>query len=297
MNVLVSGSTGFIGSALVAHLSREGHDVTRLVRAPRAPEERQVRWDLEKGVIDAEGLAGMDAVVHLAGESIAGRRWTASHKSRILRSRVDGTKLLCEALSSLETPPRVLACASARDFYGDRGEEALSEDSPQGRGFLAEVISEWEAATEAASRNETRVVNLRFAMVLGRAGGYLGKMLPLFRLGLGGTLGNGAQYMSWVSITDAVRSISHAISSESMMGPVNVVAPGVVTNAEFTKTLGRVLSRPALFRTPGFVLRVVLGEVAHVLLSSARMEPAKLAASGFAFQHPKLEQALRSEVT
>ena len=292
MNILVTGSTGFIGSALVPILADQGHSVTRLVRGRPTSEERRVRWDPEAGTIEADRLAGTEAVVHLAGENLAAKRWTARQKARIRDSRARGTRLLSETLAQLDPPPSVLACASAKDYYGDQGDAILAEESAPGSDFLAEVIQQWEAATAPAALGGIRVVNLRFGIVLGANGGLLGRMLTPFKLGVGGRLGSGKQYMSWISLEDTVRVVHKALTTQTLEGPVNVVAPGAVTNAEFTRTLGRVLSRPALLPVPAFVLRVLFGEVVKPLLASNRMEPAKLLAAGFEFRHPQLEGAL-----
>jgi uncharacterized protein (TIGR01777 family) len=297
MNVLVTGSTGLVGSALIAFLRAQGHRVTRLVRpASRlqpTPDEPVVRWDPEAGMIEASGLEGHDAVVHLAGETLQGR-WTAAKKARIRESRVRGTQLLCETLARLARPPRVVVVASAVGYYGDRRYETLTEDSPPGRGFLAEVCQAWEAATEPAAQAGLRVVRLRTGIVLSAAGGALRTMLLPFRLGLGGVIGNGTQYWSWIAIDDHVRAILHVIETESLQGPVHAVSPHPVTNYEFTKTLGRVLRRPTVLPVPSSVLRLVLGEVAdELLLSSQRVLPTRLLASGFTFQFPDLESALR----
>lgn len=297
MNVLVTGSTGLIGSALVAFLKAQGHRVTRLVRpASRfqpTPDESVVRWDPEAGVVEASGLEGHDAVVHLAGESLQGR-WTAAKKARIRDSRVRGTRLLCETLARLARPPRVVVAASAVGYYGDRRYETLTEESPPGRGFLAEVCQAWEAAAEPAVQAGIRVVHLRTGLVLSAAGGALRSMLLPFRLGLGGVIGNGTQYWSWIAVDDHVRVVLHVIETETLRGPVNAVSPHPVTNYEFTKTLGRVLRRPTVLPVPSFAVRLVLGEVAdELLLSSQRVLPAKLLDSGFTFGFPDLEGALR----
>lgn len=293
MKVLVSGSSGFIGSALVSSLVANGHNVTRLIRAQPKPGAAEVRWDPAAGTIDAAGLEGHDAVVHLAGERILGR-WTAAKKARIRDSRVKGTQLLAEALSKLARPPKVLLCASAIGYYGNRGDELLREESVLGTGFLSEVCREWEAASQAAAQKGIRVVQLRIGVVLSPAGGALGQMLLPFKLGLGGRLGTGKQYMSWIAIDDLLGIMQHALATESLRGPVNGVAPRPVTNLEFTKTLGRVLSRPTIFPMPAFAARLVFGEVAdEILLGSQRVEPARLAASGYKFRHPELEGALR----
>jgi len=291
MKILVTGSTGFVGSALVTALTGTGHQVTRLVRKPAATGE--VRWDPAAGSIDAGGLEGHDAVVHLAGENIAGR-WTAAKKQRIRESRVIGTRLLAEALAKLSRRPRALICASAIGYYGDRGEEVLREESPPGKGFLAETCVEWEAAAKPAADAGLRLVHLRIGVVLHPAGGALKQMLLPFKLGAGGVIGSGRQYMSWIALDDLVGLFQHALANDSLRGPANAVAPNAVTNREFTKTLGKVLSRPTIFPMPAFAARLAFGEMAdELLLSSARVEPARLAASGYRFAYPQLEPALR----
>jgi len=294
MNVLVTGSTGFIGSALVRVLHTDGHHVVRLVRSAPRPGAAEVRWDPAGGVIEASGLEGMDAVVHLAGERVTGR-WTPAKKARIRESRVAATRLLCEALAACAEPPRVMVCASAVGYYGDRGVERLREESPPGSGFLAEVCRDWEAAADPARRRGIRVVHLRIGVVLSREGGALGQMLRLFRMGLGGTLGSGRQFMSWIAMADLLEVIQHAIATETLEGAVNAVAPNPVTNLEFTRTLGRVLGRPTIFGMPTIAARLLFGEMAdEVLLASTRVEPARLLASGFRFRFPHLEGALRA---
>lgn len=294
MKVLVTGSTGMIGSALIKFLSERGDRVTRLVRSPVQSSEPTVRWDPDVGQLQAKDIEGFDAVVHLAGESIAGSRWNAEQKAKIRNSRVKGTRLLSETLAKLAKPPKVLVSASASGYYGDRGDAVLREDSGSGTGFLAEVCREWEGAAEPASRKGIRVVHPRFGLVLSPQGGALPKMLLPFKLGVGGVMGNGKQYWSWVSLDDVIGAIHHAMVTESLKGPANVVAPRAPTNHEFTKTLGRVLSRPTIFPLPAFAARLALGEMADaLLLSSARMEPARLLAAGYKFRHPELEPALR----
>jgi uncharacterized protein len=295
MNILVSGSTGLVGTALIPALTAGGHEVVRLVRSKsRAPSKELFGWDPEANYIDAAGLEGLDAVVHLAGEPIAAGRWNALKKARIRDSRVRGTQLLCEALAHTAKRPLVLICASAIGFYGDRGEEVLTEASPGGNGFLAEVCREWEAATEPARQKGIRVVNTRFGVILSALGGALAKMLSPFKMGVGGIIGSGRQYMSCIALDDVVRAIQHALATASLSGPVNVVSPTPVTNQEFTKTLGRVLGRPTVFPMPAFAARLALGEMAdELLLCSARVEPKKLLEGGFQFQYPDLESALR----
>lgn len=293
MKIAVSGSSGLVGSALVSFLSAGGHRVSRLVRSKPQPGSADVHWDPAAGSVDAAGLEGLDAVVHLAGENIAGR-WTPEKKARIRDSRVKGTRLLTETLARLKQAPKVLVSASAIGYYGHRGDEALREDSPSGSGFLAEVCREWEAAAQPAAQKGIRVVSLRIGVVLSPAGGALARMLPPFRLGLGGKIGSGRQYMSWIGIDDLAGVIHHAVTNESLRGAVNAVAPRPVTNQEFTKTLGRVLGRPTIFPMPAFAARLAFGEMAdELLLASTRVEPARLAVSGYIFRNPDLEGALR----
>ena len=294
MKVLVTGSTGLVGSALVRDLAGEGHIVARLVRPPSKAEEGDVRWDPKTGTVDREGLEYLDAVVHLAGESIAEGRWNAQKKARIRDSRVVGTRMLCESLARLESPPKAVVAASAVGYYGDRGNEVLREESPSGSGFLAQVCREWEEATGPAARKGIRVVNLRIGMVLSASGGALAKMLPAFRAGAGGRIGSGRQYVSWIALPDLVGAVRHALDTESLEGPVNAVAPEPVTNREFTDTLARVLSRPAIIPLPAFAARLAFGEMAdELLLASARVLPAKLLSAGYRFLHPGLEGTLR----
>lgn len=293
MNILVSGSHGLIGSALVPFLTTGGHQVTRLARSATAAEST-LQWDPEAKRIPTPALEGLDAVVHLAGESIASGRWTAEKKARIRNSRVNGTRLLCDVLTQLANPPKVLVCASAIGFYGDRGDTVVTESSRPGTDFLAQVCRDWETATEPARARGIRVVNLRFGMVLSPAGGALAKMLTPFRLGAGGTIGDGHQYMSWIALDDVIGAIHHALLTESLQGPVNAVAPHPVTNRQFTKTLGHVLGRPTLFPMPAFAARALFGEMADaLLLASTRVEPRQLQATGYAFGYPELEDALR----
>jgi uncharacterized protein (TIGR01777 family) len=293
MKILVSGSHGLIGSAFVREAERAGDEVVRLVRTAARVTEGAVPWDTARGRLDPARLEGFDAVVHLAGENIAGR-WTAAKKNRIRESRVLGTRLLCGALAGVTKPPRVVVCASAIGFYGDRGDEILHESSPTGKGFLSQTCREWEAAAGPAIDTGIRVAQLRFGVVLDRGGGALARMLLPFRLGLGGRIGSGHQYMSWVSLDDAAGMIRHAIETESMSGPVNAVAPQPVTNAGFTRTLGKVLRRPTPFPMPAFAARLAFGEMAEaLLLASTRVVPTRLQESGYGFLHSDLEAALR----
>ena len=294
MNVLISGASGLVGSELVTFLTQNGHHIKRLVRKEPKPDANEIKWEPASSEIEQTDLEGLDAVVHLAGENIAGGRWTSQRKALIRDSRVQGTRLLSETLAKLEKPPKVLVSASAIGFYGDRGDEVLDEESNPGSNFLAQVCKEWEAACEAAGKKGIRVVNLRFGVILSASGGALAKMLLPFKMGVGGVVGSGSQYMSWIAIDDAVGAIQHALLTESLHGAVNVVAPTPVTNREFTKTLGRVLKRPTLFTMPAFAARLAFGEMAdELLLASTRVESAKLISSNFQFQFPELEDGLR----
>jgi uncharacterized protein (TIGR01777 family) len=291
MRIVISGASGFIGRALAKAAEDQGHVVVRLVRrAPERPDE--VAWNPDKGEIDARGLAECNAVVHLAGENIAGR-WTRAKMLRILDSRMKGTRLLSQSMGRVGSRPNVFISASATGFYGNRAGEALTEQSRPGNGFLAEVCREWESASWPAAQHGLRVVNPRFGMVLSRNGGALAKMLPAFRFGLGAVLGKGHQHMPWVTIDDAVAAIMFIISDETLAGPVNVVAPEIVTNERFSDTLARALHRRALFNVPPFVLRLAFGQMAdEVLLSSANVVPQRLIDAGFRFSWPDLEPAL-----
>ena len=298
MKILVTGSTGLVGSALTPQLAREGHTVIRLVRSKKRLAKDEVGWDPAAGTIDAAGLEGCDGVVHLAGESIASGRWTSEKKAKIRDSRVNGTRLLAETLSRLAKPPKVLVSVSAIGYYGDRGPETLVEDSGPGTGFLAEVCRAWEAAAEPAARSGIRVVHPRLGVVLSPDGGALKLMLVPFKMGIGGKIGSGEQYMSWITLDELVGVIQHVLNADTLAGAVNAVAPRPVTNLEFTKSLGRVLSRPTMMPLPAFAATLALGEMAEeLLLASARVEPARLLASGYKFRHPELEEALRHLLT
>jgi uncharacterized protein len=292
VDIVVSGSHGLIGSALTTWLASRGHRIVRLVRPPQVPGPDEIRWDPAEGIIDPRSLESMDAVIHLAGESVASGRWTPERKRRIRESRVRGTGLLAGALAQLIGGPRVLICASAIGYYGNRGDEILVEESAPGSGFLADVTREWEAAADRARRAGLRVVHLRTGIVLSPSGGALPRLLSVFRMGLGGRLGSGRQFMSWITIDDEVGAIDHTLQHASLAGPVNLVSPQPVTNREFAGTLARVLRRPALFAVPGVILQAALGEFSNEVLGSLRVHPARLLATGYAFQYPDLESGL-----
>lgn len=293
MNILVSGASGVIGSALVPFLTANGHRVVKLSRSTAPATAPEAFWDPAAGKIDLGRTGSLDAVVHLAGETIA-TRWTATKKIRIRESRVKGTRLLYEAVAALARAPTVFVCASATGYYGHRGDEVLNEQSASGTGFLAEVCRDWEAATQAASARGIRVVHSRFGIVLSPKGGALARMLPPFRVGLGGKLGSGQQYWSWIAVDDVVRAIHHALVTEDLSGPVNAVSPNPITNLEFTKTLGAVLRRPTFFAVPAVAIKLLFGAMGEeALLASARVKPDRLEQTGFVFQFPRLEPALR----
>jgi uncharacterized protein (TIGR01777 family) len=290
MKLAVSGVSGLIGSALVPALRAAGHDVIALVRRePAGPSE--VGWDPEGGSIDAGALEGVDAIVHLAGENI-GKRWTAKTRERVLASRVQGTRLLAETAAHLELRPSVLLCASATGYYGDQGDQLLTEASPRGRGFLADVVAAWEHAAEPARAAGIRTVHLRQGIVLSRQGGALAKLLTPFRLGAGGRVGSGRQWWSWVGLEDVVSAYLFALE-QPLVGAVNLTAPGVVTNRDFTKALGRALHRPTVLPLPSFAVKALFGQMGEeMLLGGQRVQPAALIAAGFAFGRPELDAAL-----
>jgi uncharacterized protein len=292
VRILVSGSSGLIGSALVSALRADGHDVKRLVRgAATSPD--QISWNPAEP-LSPESVSGFDAVVHLAGESIVGR-WTEAKKRRIRESRIPATQLLAAALAKAQLRPRVFVCSSAVGYYGDRGDEILREDGPSGKGFAAELCRQWEAAAQSVASNGIRAGQIRTGVVLSAAGGALPKMLPPFRMGVGGKLGNGRQWMPWIDLRDEVGAIQHLLTADSISGPVNMVSPNPVRNAEFTKTLASVLHRPAIFPMPAFAARLAFGQmVDELLLASQRVEPSKLVVSGYKFQRPDLQPALEA---
>lgn len=294
MHILLSGAGGFIGSALRRVLHQAGHEVSALTRSASA-DSSAVRWDPAAGELDAAALEGFDAVVHLAGEGIGDRRWNEAHKRRVRDSRIQGTTLLSRKLAELQEPPRVLLSASAMGYYGDRGDEPLTENAPAGGGFLAGVVQAWEESTAPARDAGIRVVVMRSSLVLDADGGVLKRQLIPFRLGLGGRLGAGRHYWSWITLEDEVRAMQHLLEAD-VSGAVNLATPNPVTNAEFTAILGRVLSRPTFLSVPPIALEVALGKemASEMLFFSQRLVPSKLEGSGFRFRHPELEPALRA---
>jgi len=292
MKILVSGAHGLVGKALKKSLTKDGHEIIRLVRGESAYGKPEVEWDPERGVLDANQIEGFDVVVHLAGESIASGRWTEEKKQKIVDSRVKGTTLLSQSLASLSRPPASFISASAIGYYGSRGDELLSEQSKPGNDFLAGVCVEWEKAAEPAIEKGIRTVKARFGIILDKEGGALEKMLTPFRMGIGGKFGDGKQWMSWIALEDVVRGLRFVMDHASLKGPVNFVAPNPVTNAEFTKTLGEVLSRPTILPVPAFGARLAFGEMADgLLLSSAKVEPKRLKESEFQFNYTDLKPA------
>lgn len=292
MDVAVTGSHGFIGSAVVPALRRAGHTVRPVVRGRAGPGE--VAWDPDAGTVDAAGLEGVDAVLHLAGVGIGDRRWTGAYKDKVRSSRLDGTALLAGALAGLRRPPRVLVSQSAVGYYGDRGDEVLTEDSAPGTGFLAELVQAWEQAAVPAADAGVRVVWTRTGVVQSPAGGALRKQLPLFRLGLGGPLGSGRQWVSWVTLDDVVGAFLHVLDHDDLAGPVNLTAPEPVTAARFAAALGRAVHRPAVVKVPSPALGLALGRemTAEMLTASQRVVPARLEASGYRFRHPEVDAAM-----
>jgi uncharacterized protein (TIGR01777 family) len=297
LRIVISGASGLIGTALKAFLMTGGHQVRVLVRHPADRSKREIQWDPAAGKIDAEALEGVDAVVHLSGESLSAGRWTDDRKKRFIGSRLKSTDLLSRTLASLKRSPRVMISASAIGIYGDRGDEILTESSAKGSGFLPDLCEQWEAAARPAVDGGIRVVHPRIGIVMSARGGALGRMLPPFKLGGGGVIGSGNQFMSWISLDDLIYVMHEAIFNSDLRGPVNAVAPNPVTNREFVKTLGGVLNRPTLLPLPAAAVNLAFGEMGkHLLLEGARVSPARLEASGFAFLHPTLEETLRSEL-
>lgn len=291
MKVLVTGARGLVGSYLVPYLQNRGHQVTRLVR--NSPEGRDITWNPEAKEIESQKLEGFDAVIHLAGDNIASGRWTEAKKAEIRRSRVEGTRFLCDTLASLKSPPKVLVSASAIGYYGDRCNEILTEASQAGDNFLAHVCQEWESAAAPAEAKGIRVAKLRIGVVLSPKGGALNKMLPPFKMGAGGRIGSGKQYISWIALEELVAIVDFILNNNSLQGPINAVAPNAVTNDQFTAALGAALKRPTIFPVPGFAAHLLLGEMAdELLLSSALVKPEKLLASGYKFRFEDISAAL-----
>lgn len=295
MKIAITGASGLIGSALSRSLTADGHTVVPVVRRPVGPSETAIGWDPRAGTIDAAGFVGVDGVVHLAGAGIGDHRWNDAYKREVLESRTKGTELLTRTLASLDTPPAVLVSGSAIGIYGDTGDTAVSEDAPHARDFLASVCTEWEAAAAPAVEAGIRTAFLRTGIVLSPDGGALAKLLPLFRFGLGGRMGSGRQWWSWISLADEIGVIRWLLDNE-VSGPVNATAPAPVTNAEMTRTLGSVLHRPTLLPVPSFGPKLLLGgELADALLfTSQRVLPGVLEQHGYQFQHPTLDVALRA---
>ena len=293
MRIAVTGSSGLIGSALVPHLRAGGHEVQRIVRrASAAPDE--ITWDPTQGTIDLAALDGVDAVVHLAGAGVGDHRWSDSYKREILDSRIDSTTTIVRAMQQVEHRPRVLVSASAIGWSGDTGDRIVDETAPAGTGFLADVVRAWEGASQVAVESGIRVVNPRTGLVVASSGGAWARMFPLFKLGLGGKLGNGKQYWSWISLRDEVCALQFLIEQDHLNGPVNLTAPTPVTNAEVTKVMGQVLGRPTLLPAPAFALKAALGEFSTEVLGSARVVPAVLEQAQFRFQDPTIESAIRT---
>ena len=295
MKIAIAGASGLVGSALIPALTADGVAVTRLVRG--APKSGEIEWHPNQIQLDPQALEGFDVVVNLAGENIAGGRWTDDQKRKIRDSRVSGTHLLSEAIARMNVKPQAFVCASATGIYGDRDDETLDEQSESGGGFLAGVCREWEKACEPAVKAEVRVVNLRLGPVLAREGGMLSKLLTPFKMGMGGKVGSGKQYISWVALDDVVSAVKLAIKDQAIRGPLNIVSPNPVTNEEFTRTLGHVLNRPTALAMPAFAARLALGEMAdEMLLASQKVLPKKLLSMGFEFKYPELEAAMRKYV-
>ncbi|HUS12359.1 MAG TPA: TIGR01777 family oxidoreductase [Pyrinomonadaceae bacterium] len=292
MKILISGSHGLVGTALIKSWEAAGHEISRLVRHyPNSSSE--IEWSPDRYSIALARIEGFDAVVSLAGESIAEGRWTDEKERRIRESRVKGTKLLGDALANLTHRPKTFTCASAIGYYGNRGDEILTEESAPGNDFLAEVCVEWEKATALATEKGIRVVNARFGIILDANGGALKKMLPPFRMGVGGRIGSGRQWMSWIALDDVVGALNFVLTNDALRGPVNFVTPNPVTNAQFTRTLGKILSRPTFFPIPAFAVRLIFGEMGEaLLLSSQRVEPQRLKSTNYQYQYSQLEAAL-----
>lgn len=296
MRVAVTGSSGLIGSALVRSLTADGHEAVRLVRRP-ARADSEVSWDPERKTVDTAGLAGTDAVVHLAGAGVGEHRWTAAYKKVLVDSRVRGTAVVAEALASMDRPPQALVCGTAIGWYGDTGATAVDESAPAGDGFMAGLCERWEAAADPAREAGIRTVLARTGLVVSRAGGAWGRLFPLFGLGLGGRLGDGRQYWSFISLRDHIAALRRLVEDDGLAGPVNLTAPSPVTNREVTASMGRLLHRPALLPVPRFALRIAVGEFADDIVGSQRVVPRRLLDAGFTFAHPGIDDAVRAAIT
>ncbi|MET7905708.1 TIGR01777 family oxidoreductase [Streptomyces sp. NPDC005336] len=296
MRIAVTGSSGLIGTALVRSLREDGHQVVRLVRRPPRGEE-EVQWDPKRQWVDTAGLRGCEAVVHLAGAGVGDHRWTDAYKKEIRDSRVLGTAAIAEAVASLDVPPRVLVSGSAVGYYGDTGERAVDESAPPGHGFLADLCQEWEEAAAAAQEAGVRTVFTRTGLVISSEGGAWGRLFPLFKLGLGGRMGSGRQYWSFIALHDHIAALRHILDTADLSGPVNLTAPTPVTNREMTTAMGRVLRRPTPFSVPAPALRLALGEMSGDVLGSVRALPRRLLDSGFSFTYPHVDEALRAALT
>lgn len=293
MKVAITGASGLIGSALVPHLRSRGDEVLRLVRRPASAAD-EVSWDPAAGTVDLQRLVGIDAVVHLAGAGVGDHRWTHAYKRTILDSRVDGTHTIVKAMTALDPRPKTLVAGSAIGWYGDTGDRAVDESAPAGDGFLADVVRAWEAAADPARAAGIRVTHARTGLVVAKEGGAWGKLFPIFRLGLGGKLGSGRQYWSWISLRDEIAALTFLLDNDSMTGPVNLTGPSPATNAQVTSAMGKVLGRPTLFAVPAFALKTVLGEFSSEVLGSARVLPSVLESAGFTWQDPTVESAIRA---
>jgi uncharacterized protein (TIGR01777 family) len=294
LNILVSGASGLLGSVLIPFLTTGGHNVMQLVRRQPDKTKGEIYWNPAAGELNLDAAGNINAVIHLSGENIGEGWWTAEKKKRIIDSRTQTTGLIAKTIAKMKTPPKVFLCASAIGYYGDRGDAFMDESDGPGRDFISDVCSQWEASTQAAIEAGIRTVNLRIGVVLSPQGGALGKLLPPFRMGIGGKIGSGLQYMSWISIDDAMGAIHHTMYDEHVAGPVNLVAPNPATNLDFTRTLAKVLSRPAYFFVPEIAIKTVFGEMGReTILSSTRVRPGVLTATGYPYRHPDLETALR----
>ncbi|MFI6640191.1 TIGR01777 family oxidoreductase [Streptomyces sp. NPDC050504] len=293
MRIAITGSAGLIGTALARSLRADGHEVVRLVRRPPRGRD-EVEWDPKRGYVDVSGLVGCEAVVHLAGAGVGDHRWTDAYKKELRDSRVLGTAAVAEAVAALDVPPRVLVCGTAIGYYGDTGARPVDEGAPPGSGFLASLCVDWEEAAAPAEEAGVRTVFARTGLVVAKEGGAWGKLFPVFRAGLGGRLGSGRQYWSFISLHDEIAALRFLIDTESLAGPVNLTAPEPVTNREVTAAMGSVLRRPTVFAVPGWAMRVALGEFAEDVLGSQRVRPAKLREAGFEFAHPDIAEAVRA---